>query len=390
MFKTGASEIYEKLPQHFVTLFRCAPNYLIFSDLEQDIGDYHVYDILNDVSDYIKQEQKEFQHYRELHKLSADGQDLAQLKGEKAWDLDKWKFIPMVRRAYRMRPSTKWFLFIEGDTAVIWANLLQWLNRLNSDELIYSGSQNVWGGVTFAHGGSGVLISSAAVKKLENSYTSHAQQWEQDTIEHCCGDSLLAKAFVDIGIEMTPSFPLIQGEAPATIDWNARHMCAPSVTWHHTSSMDIDTLWHLQQNWTNTHGFQTPYLFRDLFADYVNRYLQDRRDAWDNISEDWKYSKLEESSDKWQSLSEMEKNSVESFENCREACLQNSECVQFRYNPGTCVLGQNIRVGKVVRGSGEQQEGAERETTTSGWLLDRIAEFEGMFRNCEAKWEFNQ
>ena len=53
-------------------------------------------------------------------------------------------------------------------------------------------------------------------------------------------------------------------------------------------------------------------------------------------------------------------------------------------------MGQNIRVGKAVRGSGGQQEGVEKETTTSGWLLDRVAEFEGMFRNCEAKWEFNQ
>jgi hypothetical protein len=253
VLKTGASEIYEKLPEHLITLFKCAPNRLIFSDLEQDIADYHVYDILDDVNDHVKETQEEFQHYRELHKLSADGQDLAKLKGKKAWNLDKWKFIPMVRRAYRMRPNTKWFLFIEGDTAVFWANLLQWLNRLNPDDLIYSGSQNVWGGVTFAHGGSGVLLSRAAVKKLEESYTSHAEEWEKSTIEHCCGDSLLAKAIKDIGIEMTPSFPLIQGEAPATIDWNARHMCAPSVTWHHVSSKDIDTLWHLQQNWTSTH-----------------------------------------------------------------------------------------------------------------------------------------
>jgi len=163
-------------------------------------------------------------------------------------------------------------------------------------------------------------------------------------------------------------------------------MCAPSVTWHHVSSKDIDTLWHLQQNWTSTHGFQTPYLFRDLFTALVDRYVRDRRDAWNNISEDWKYEKSEHFSD----LSDTEKVSIESFENCREACVQNEDCMQFMYSPGKCILGRDIRMGRVDNGSGEDEDDKSRETSTSGWLLDRIAKYAETFKDCEANWEFNQ
>jgi hypothetical protein len=252
VFKTGASEIYDKLPEHFETLLRCAPNSLILSDVEHAIGNYYAYDALADVSEQVKKSQQEFQFYDKINRLAAAGQDLAMLKGDKAWDLDKWKFLPMVRRAYRMHPKLNWFFFIEGDTAVLWTNLLQWLSRLNPADLIYTGSQNSLGDITFAHGGSGILVSQAAIRKLEENYHHFQMQWDNDTSNTCCGDSFLAKAFLDSGVPMTPSFPLIQGESPGTIDWNARHMCAPSVTWHHVSSRDIDILWHLQQNWTNT------------------------------------------------------------------------------------------------------------------------------------------
>jgi hypothetical protein len=64
--------------------------------------------------------------------------------------------------------------------------------------------------------------------------------------------------------------------------------------------------------------------------------------------------------------------------------------MQFMYSPGKCILGRDIRVGSVYNGSGEDGDDKSRETSTSGWLLDRIAAYAGTFRNCEANWEFNQ
>jgi hypothetical protein len=116
----------------------------------------------------------------------------------------------------------------------------------------------------------------------------------------------------------------------------------------------------------------------------VDRYIKDRRDDWDNISEDWKY--WDSGSSSWSDLSEVERKSIESFEDCREACVQKSECLQFKFKRRTCILGANIRVGK----PDHDKETPESETTSSGWLLDRIAEYKAGFNSCKVNWDFDQ
>jgi hypothetical protein len=44
--KTGATEAAVKTPTQMQTTLRCIENVLLFSDLEQDIGDYHLHDAL--------------------------------------------------------------------------------------------------------------------------------------------------------------------------------------------------------------------------------------------------------------------------------------------------------------------------------------------------------
>ena len=47
MVKTGASEAVEKVPTQMATTLRCAKHVLHFSNLEQDIGQYHLHDALD-------------------------------------------------------------------------------------------------------------------------------------------------------------------------------------------------------------------------------------------------------------------------------------------------------------------------------------------------------
>lgn len=44
--KTGATEAAAKVPTQMQTALRCVKNVFLFSDLEQDIGEYHLYDAL--------------------------------------------------------------------------------------------------------------------------------------------------------------------------------------------------------------------------------------------------------------------------------------------------------------------------------------------------------
>jgi len=44
--KTGATEAAAKIPTQMRTTLRCVTNVFLFSDLEQDIGEYHLHDAL--------------------------------------------------------------------------------------------------------------------------------------------------------------------------------------------------------------------------------------------------------------------------------------------------------------------------------------------------------
>lgn len=151
--KTGATEIYDKLPTHLTTLFRCTPHFIIFSDLTQNISDYQVHDALESISARTKH-LEEFSLYWKLKRYHREGLDVRKLKGKEGWKLDKWKFLPMLHKTYGMSPpNIDWFVFVEADTSLSWLNLLNWLETLNPARDLYAGSQNKYGSISFAHGG---------------------------------------------------------------------------------------------------------------------------------------------------------------------------------------------------------------------------------------------
>lgn len=82
VLKTSAVEIYEKLPKHLLTLFRCTPHYAIFSDLQGVVAGQNIYDALENVNAETREKQKEFEHYKKIQQYGAEWQQLADLKGE--------------------------------------------------------------------------------------------------------------------------------------------------------------------------------------------------------------------------------------------------------------------------------------------------------------------
>ena len=109
--KTGANEVYDKLATQLLTTLRCFDDeLLIFSDLEQRIGDHHIHDALVDVAEEAKMDNPDFDYYNALQRHVANGQDISSLKDiyhDAAWNLDKYKFLPMLQRAWKFRPGRK-------------------------------------------------------------------------------------------------------------------------------------------------------------------------------------------------------------------------------------------------------------------------------------------
>ncbi|KAF2250196.1 glycosyltransferase family 31 protein [Trematosphaeria pertusa] len=429
--KTSKAEISEKIPNQLLTLLSCVPNFAIFSDHAGTIDGFTVHDALDSVSNTSRTLNDEF---REYDKIQADPEYKPDAGKTKA--LDKWKFLPMVYKAYKMRPHQKFYIFIEADTSLSWTNLLQWMDRLDYRIPYYSGAPMFQGSTKYAQRGPGILLSNGALRQYAKSYNErYVSEWESQVGKECCGDMVLANAMTESHVEFYSAFPLLQGETPSTLDWTKRHWCAPIVSWHHMTADEIDLLWGFQRNWTHKYGWEVPYLIRNAFEEFISPHLEEKKEDWDNISSDTKIvaeqgrrerlakekaeqeaktkdapaptSKPEPPSSRlrrrakaqgdkylrrdtidWDKIGETIKDAADSAEHCQSVCKRTEDCVQWKYTPkgdGECHLGKTMRLGRKF----EKREG--RDSWTSGWMVDRIKKVTEEWGQCEKpSWRFNQ
>lgn len=381
VMKTGATEVSQKLTIHMNTTLACAPNYLIFSDIAETFLGLEIHDALDHMHEYIDKERSadEWRFYTKLQNLSdsrsdADNRTVFETLGKKgqedAWKLDKFKNLPMLHKAHDMYPNKSWYVFVDADTSIMWSNLLTWLQLLDHNKPIYLGAQNVINLVEFAHGGSGYVLSSAAVKLLANeddALKTQQMKWAEET---CCGDLTVAVALFDHDVRLTKSWPMIQGETPSTLDYCDRHWCYPTVTFHHMSPEEIEAMWKWEQE--RSEGNARPATYADVFDAFVVESLADEMDGWDNMSTD---EEITPKNDVDQ-MSEGQKLAVESFEGCEKACEEMQGCFQFSFDKrsGKCGLSRSIRLGK------------KKATIKSGWMLSRIEMYRNERVNCRTEW----
>lgn len=133
VLKTGASEAFDKLPAQLETSLSCVRSLLNVADLDFEVNGYRVHDVLKNVSQDIRDGNPTFEIYHRQHRLYDDGFTLEQLRKplddrtssqNAAWELDKFKFLPMVYKAYTDMPDKDWYVFLEADTYFNWKNLL--------------------------------------------------------------------------------------------------------------------------------------------------------------------------------------------------------------------------------------------------------------------------
>ena len=130
--------------------------------------------------------------------------------GDKGWRLDRYKFLPMVEQAKAANPTAEWFVFLETDTYFFWDNLFRLLDQFDPSSPLYfglpspgfwlEGERRVW----FGYGGSGFVLSRAAVEKLtarniglygEYLEPSLSERYMEVVDRDCCGDWSLGLRF---------------------------------------------------------------------------------------------------------------------------------------------------------------------------------------------------
>ncbi|KAL0265332.1 hypothetical protein SLS55_001297, partial [Diplodia seriata] len=251
VLKTGATVAHAKVPIHLRTTFRCAPHFALFSDLDDIIDGHLVHDVFGggSVPDAVKEAAAAanddddsydagaaFELYDRLRAWQAARVDIAAKAAgdaalrQQAWNLDKWKFLPLMRAALAHAPRgphTKWFVFIEADTALMWSNLLRWLPRFDAAKAWYIGCPSWISGSAFAHGGTGIILSRPALVLLAAALDADASLYPRLTAATWAGDYVLAQAMALVGVPLTPAFPIMQGETPFSLDYTKRHWCYP-------------------------------------------------------------------------------------------------------------------------------------------------------------------
>lgn len=278
--KTGITEAQDKIPVHLRTTLRCIPHRIIVSDYEEDISGVRTYDVLENVNETLKQSNDDFRIYNRAREYGRAGlltQDLATeangptgMPNNPGWKLDKWKFLPMVCEAARARPDARWYVFLEADTYAIWRNLLAWLDRLDSNTRLYLGNQMQIGpDLIFAHGGSGFVLSQAAVQALLPYYSETRAQWDDFTETQWAGDSVLGKVLAEAGVPLTWSWPLLSTRSVWEVDsireaFGKRPWCVPAVTFHHMTPADVERMHEFEQEWF-AHVRVHTYLFLSFF-----------------------------------------------------------------------------------------------------------------------------
>ncbi len=382
------------MPIHFSTTFRCTPHFVIYSDLEESLNGHRIYDALDEVNATIQATNPDFELYRQMHELNASGDAIPESMGadKKAWKLDKWKFLPLMDKALRTRPQAKWFVFVEADTYLVWSNLLLWLARFDPDRPLYIGGQSVIGDQEFAHGGTGFIISQPALVKITQNRADKIAAFDDLTAKEWAGDFVLAKAFRAVGMGLTASWPILQGETPFTLDYTGHHWCFPVVSYHHMDAAWIERMWEFEQSWigeavgssfflvapivtsyfsslepllTKQHPqseqVREPIRHRDVFDHFVAPPISaaPEKTAWHNLSPDAEPDFSPDTPD-----------------GCRAACRARDDCLQYLYSPGKCQTSKVVRLGAATDDDG----------VTSGWMEDRIKAFRERMEPCTRDW----
>lgn len=262
VMKTGVTEAKDKVPVHFQTTLRCVPNYVIYSDFDEEIQGVQLHDALRNMDEGIKQSIPDFNIYNRIRSMgraglnSADFADVANSALGKpdnpGWKLDKWKFLPMVQETYARKPDAKWYVFMEADTYFSWGTLLAWLAQLNHNDPLYIGTETQIADVIFAHGGSGFIVSNPALKRVVNDYAARPAEIHAYTANHWAGDCVLGKILLDNGVPLTFSWPMLQNSHPGELDEFAtvfyrKPWCFPAVAFHHLTPSDVQSLWEFEQ-----------------------------------------------------------------------------------------------------------------------------------------------
>lgn len=392
VLKTGRAVLDSRTKIQLQSVSACMREHLLVTaDVDAVVDGHQVFDVLADLPKAFLLGNDQLRDYKLQQEGSCNCTGLSRpLRTAHGWDLDKFKFLPQVSRAWRMRPRKKWYVFYEDDTYVVWDNMFRLLANFDPDLPLYLGSPSPGArGTWMANGGPGYILSREAVQRLvQGDYSADgafvgsklSHRWEEQMTFDCCGDSVLGLALhEDANTTLSGLFPMIQPHPLHGIPFSDRYWCQPVITMHKTLPKDMLSL----RIWEESRReMRRPLLFADL-AEYLNLSRVPIREDWDN-SDFGGYRAPGEMAHR-------------SFEMCGRACRADKDCLQYTYHLQDCNFVSAIRLGRAMEpgienwrpeGEKEKKWTVDQRRYMAGWDLDGIQRWmTGEGRDCPtAEW----
>ena len=167
-----------------------------------------------------------------------------------SWKLDRFKFLPMLEKAFATDPDAHWYFSTEVDTYFSWDTLYRLLNSLDANERHYVGSAAPGSNHSFfGYGGAGLIISRRLMHDMLHERTeSLSTKYEQWAKDDCCGDALLAYVIrEETGVRVQNGYPVLSREALAALGVGKDNWCMPLLTLHRVNPELMQELWRWER-----------------------------------------------------------------------------------------------------------------------------------------------
>ncbi|KZM18427.1 uncharacterized protein EKO05_0007700 [Ascochyta rabiei] len=370
---------------HLNTVTSCITNLIIVSEAEERLGDRQVIDILAELPKSYEVNNLDFQAYINHKKAHSEGETVQE--SQRSFKLDRFKYLPMVDKAYTSKPNAKWYVFLESDVYFFWDTLFRLLSQLDPTEPHYlgaphKGSEGRW----FAYGGAGIVMSNGLMKQLipattpgstdiprENRLSVRFESWVKDEAR---GDAVLSYAIQNVtGHRLEALDPTFTSDELRRITTYRDRWCVPLLSLHQLSPDQMENLW----KWERTRPYNLkPFTYSSLLS-YTHSFLAQgpSREWWDNLSE---------------APVPNDRPAHHNAGMCGSECHNDPNCLQWSFSQTVCRHSNYIRLGDAVNkengGQGEFVSGWDTETfRTLGFGVSNERGERQFYEGCdEATW----
>lgn len=250
VLRTGTSE-HERLQAQLETVSSCIDNLIIVSDYDEVIDGRQFVDVLKGLPASYAVDNPDFDRYKEQNEAKQRGEEIYYT--EEGWRLDRFKFLPMVEKAYELQPKADWYIFLEIDTYIFWDTMFRLLSQYKPSQPHLIGAP-VPGSRAghFSYGGAGIVMSRGLMKQyikpnlFDNSVPS--VKYEEWARTDGYGDITLANVIFDrTGVTMKRLWPTFNGEELIKVQVDRRTWCVPLIAMHRLSGQEMYETWEWER-----------------------------------------------------------------------------------------------------------------------------------------------